>query len=300
MNLQDFSPAITVSKLETLFKKQFSENIKFSALSLKESKTALVKTQRLINEFKRSGVDAQKAETNPKYLKLKMIEEAVQLRISNIRSNLKDYKSGSQTMTPKYVKALSAVASGTRLKESTIQSLGVTEGLAKVLESRTSSIALIRKIVESKQSKQALNEGEIDSAQTTLAAQDIADQIQTMIEKFADIRYKELPALQDSIRNSQGVEEASAFNDTVLTSLEQLTGSLETAKVEINNAVATLTGSELAPMDGDLDLDDMEGGMGDEMGMDDMGMDDDLGGEFDMDFEEEPQEEFTDLGRARR
>jgi len=299
MNLQDFSPAITVSKLETLFKKQFSESIKFSALSLKESKTALVKTQRLINEFKRSGVNAQHAETNPKYLKLKMIEEAIVLQISHIRESLKDYKSGSKTMTPKYVKALTAVASGTKLNEATIKSLKVTAGLSKVLESRTSSIALIRKIVESKKSVQ-LNEGEIDSAQTTLAAQDIADQIQTMIEKFADIRYKELPALNDSIRNSQGVEEATAFNDTVLASLEELTGSLETAKVEINNAVATLTGAEIAPMGGDLDFDNMDGEIeGDfELGGDDA----ELGGEFDMDFETDdaPEEEFTDLGRDRR
>ena len=121
-----------------------------------------------------------------------------------------------------------------------------------------------------------------------------------MIEKFADIRYKELPALNDSIRNSQGVEEATAFNDTVLASLEELTGSLETAKVEINNAVATLTGAEIAPMGGDLDFDNMDGEIeGDfELGGDDA----ELGGEFDMDFETDdaPEEEFTDLGGDRR
>lgn len=306
MNLNDFSPKITVSQIETNYKNQFSKPLNVAGLSLTESNELLSKTQKMIREFKRTDVKARYAEKNPTYLRLKMVEEAVSLRIANLAESFtNNYNSGSRTMTPNYVKALRAVAAGQILSEAQIKSLKVSPGLRQVLESRKTSIAFMRKIVESKKAgKKALNEGEIDTAQTTLAAQDIADQIQSMIEKFADIRYKELPALNDSIRNSKGVDDANQFTDAVLGSLGTLTDSLETAKMEINNAVAGLTGAEVTPMDGDLDMDSLGG---DEIDMDadvdvdmDMGGDEGLGDEFDMDFEEEPDQDLLDMGRERR
>ncbi|NIT99970.1 MAG: hypothetical protein GWN01_03200, partial [Nitrosopumilaceae archaeon] len=85
-------------------------------------------------------------------------------------------------------------------------------------------------------------EGEIEQAQTTMAAQDIADRIQDMIGKFADIKYKELPALHDNIRDAQGVEAAQEFNETIVSSLDELTAALEEAKKNVDNAVYLLTG----------------------------------------------------------
>ena len=119
-----------------------------------------------------------------------------------------------------------------------------------------------------------------------------------MIEKFADIQYKELPALHDSIRNSQGVAEAEQFNATVLDSLQTLTQSLEVAKADVNNAVATLTGQEVASAVNDLDMDDLDGEMDVDMDME-VGDDGDLGAEFDMEFEPD-DEEVGELGRERR
>jgi len=126
-----------------------------------------------------------------------------------------------------------------------------------------------------------------------------------MIEKFADIKYKELPALHDSIRNAQGVDQAESFNTQLVGSLDSLTSSLEQAKADVNNAVAELTGQEVAAGAGDLDLDGFGGdemggeldlGMGDEMDMD-LDLDGD-GGEFDLDLEAD--DEAVDLGRERR
>jgi hypothetical protein len=147
-------------------------------------------------------------------------------------------------------------------------------------------------------------EGEIDAAQTVLAAQDIADQIQTMIEKIADVQYKELPALQDSIRNSQGVSEAQQFTETVTDSMQELTQSLETAKSDVNDAIAVLTGQEVADPMGDLDIDGMDDDMDDDDMDDDIGGDkgaeEELGDEFDMEFEPDNEEEIAKLGRKKR
>jgi len=302
MNLNDLTPNITVTQIETLYKNQFSKPLNVSSLTLKESKKMLTVTQRMLTEFKKTK-RSQYSEQNPTYLKLRMVEEATSRRIADLVESYTDKEnSGSRIMTNNYVKALRAVALGKKLKESHIKSLKVSRGLRRILESRKLAVGFMRKIVESKKSNNVpLMEGEIDSAQTVLAAQDIADQIQSMIEKFADIKYKELPALHDSIRNSQGVQEAEAFNTAVTESLDMLTQSLETAKGDVNNAVATLTGQEVASAVGDLDVDGLEG---DEMDMDmnpddEMGMDADLGDEFDMEFEKEDDMPGT-IGRARR
>jgi len=310
MNLADLSPNITVTQIEKLYKNQFSAPLKVSTLSLRESKKMLSRTQGLIREFKHTD-KAQYSEKNPTYLRLRMVEEASSKRIADLVESYTDKEnSGSRTMTPNYVKALRAVAGGATLSENLINSLKVSRGLRHILESRKLAVGFMRKIVEAKRSNNVpLMEGEIDSAQTVLAAQDIADQIQSMIEKFADIQYKELPALHDSIRNSQGVAEAEQFNASVLDSLSTLTQALETAKADVNNAVATLTGQEVASAVGDLDIDGLEGdGMDmdmnpdDELGMGgpelDVSMDDDLGDEFDMSFE--PEDESGVLGRERR
>ena len=301
MNLKDLTPNITVTQIEKLYKNQFSKTLNVNKLSLKESKHMLKTTQRMLVEFKTTQ-KSQYSESNPTYLRLRMVEEATSKRIADlVESYTNKENSGSRTMTNNYVKALRAVAAGKQISESQIKSLNVSRGLRHILESRKLAVGFIRKIVESKRSNNVpLMEGEIDSAQTVLAAQDIADQIQSMIEKFADIQYKELPALHDSIRNSQGVAEAEQFNSTVLDSLQTLTQSLETAKADVNNAVAALTGQEVASAVGDLDIDGLEG---DEMDMD-MNPDDEfgdegLGDEFDMEFEPE-DDMMGDVGRERR
>ena len=211
-------------------------------------------------------------------------------------------------MNNNYVTALKIAALGGKLSEAQIKSLKVSEGMRAVLESQESAQAFMRKIVESK--KAMLAESEIATAQTTLAAQDIADQIQSMIEKLADIKYKELPALQDSIRNAQGVEQADSFNTQLTSSLDSLNSALEQARGDVNNAVAELTGQEVAGGAGDLDVDafgagDDMGMGGDDMGMggDDLGMGDEMGDElggdeFDLDLETDDDE--VDLGRERR
>ena len=121
-------------------------------------------------------------------------------------------------------------------------------------------------------------------------------------EPKIDIKYKNLPALHDSIRDAQGVDAAQTFNSTVSASLDGLTTSLEQAKGDVNNAVATLTGQEVSTGANDLDLDAL-GGDEDELdlGMDDFDAEDDSGGdEGDFDLGLEPDEEEVDLGRGRR
>ena len=297
MNLNDLTPSVTASKVADQIKIQFGADYKIPGLNLTESIKLLNKTNNMVVEFKLNE-NLHSSENNASYMKLLMVNEAAFKRASEL-TETSQIKGSDMSKT--YVTALKIAALGGKLSEAQIKSLQVSPGMQAILENQRTAQKFMRKIIESKKSRKALNESEIADAQTTLAAQDIADQIQSMIEKFADIQYKELPALHDSIRNSQGVEAAEEFNSSLLGSLGELTSSLESTKGDVNNAIAVLTGQEVAMGDDDLDLDAMDAG--DDMDMDaeldlDMDMDGDAG-EFDLDLEVDGDED-VDLGRERR
>ena len=55
---------------------------------------------------------------------------------------------------------------------------------------------------------QRLQESEVQQAQVVLAAQDMVDSVQGMLEDVSEMQFKELPALVDSIRNQVGTAQA--------------------------------------------------------------------------------------------
>jgi len=298
MELRDLTSNTSVTQIEKLYKQQFSKSLSVSALSLNESKIVLRKTNELISKFNNSN-KAHNTENNPNYLKLKMVKEATTKQINNLRGYGLNEDTGSKRMTNNYVKALKAVAIGKKLNESQINSLNVSKNLRKVLENRKLAISFVRKIVETKRKNSVpIMEGEVSTASTVVAAQSVADDIQSMIEKIGNIIFKEMPALNDSIRNTHGTEEADAFNATVSESMTTLTANLEEAKNSVNTAVSVLTGESSGNDMGVDDELDMGGDM--DMDMDGMGDDVDLGDEFDMDFEDDDEEFALDAGRNKR
>tara|TARA_Y100000992_G_scaffold301640_1_gene273051 strand:- start:98 stop:1327 length:1230 start_codon:yes stop_codon:yes gene_type:complete len=91
-----------------------------------------------------------------------------------------------------------------------------------------------------------LNESEVQQAQVVLAAQDMVDRMQKMLEDVTSMQFKDLPALAGSIQTSIGTNEAQAFNDAAGQSLAVLVDAIQASKVEMETAQGTLTG--IAPV----------------------------------------------------
>jgi hypothetical protein len=153
-----------------------------------------------------------------------------------------------------------------------------------------------------------LKESEVQQAQVVLAAQDMVDKMQSMLEDTTEMQFKELPALVDSIRNQIGIEQATQFNSDVTAALQGLVQNLQGSKQQLETALGVVTGQP-APLDTSMAASGMPGAapvagaeMGAEMGADvgaDIGADlgADLGTEMDA---EEPAPAGAALGRARR
>jgi paraquat-inducible protein B len=146
-----------------------------------------------------------------------------------------------------------------------------------------------------------LQESEVQQAQVVLAAQDMVDQVQGMLEDITELQFKELPALVDSIRNQIGMDQANQFNTDATAALGGLVQNLQTAKASLESSLSVVTGQQTAsvlPTTGDAEIDvDPLGADGDTLGadLDDL---DTPAADLDIDIEEPVQ--GPELGRKRR
>lgn len=146
---------------------------------------------------------------------------------------------------------------------------------------------------------------EVEKSQVVLAAQDLVDSIQKMLEQVGQMQVKELPALVSSIESEIGVNESQQYDQEVSQQLDQLSAALKEAFTGLKGALGTVTGQGggMEFDDGTADMDQADAGLGD-MGDDMSGMEDDMS-DMDMDVpaESPPEESDTELGaigRAKR
>lgn len=136
-------------------------------------------------------------------------------------------------------------------------------------------------------------ESEVAHAQVVLAAQDMVDQVQGMLEDASELQFKELPAVVDSIRNQIGSDQSTAFNSEATAALSMLVQNLQSAKQQLDAALGMLTG-QAAPMAGALPQPGQEGS--DLAG----GIEPNLDLDTEIDIEPEISKPSAGLGRERR
>ena len=156
-------------------------------------------------------------------------------------------------------------------------------------------------------SEQGLYESEMGKSEAVLAAKDIVDSLQDMLEKVSKVQNEQIPALVDTIRDQIGSEQAEAFKAALTPILGNLYHSLQQGREQADTSVRTLAGEQTA----DMNIPSASTGL--DTGMDDMSGEADLDSEFDSDVEPgEPGDTDgfdatdaaaggeEDLGRARR
>jgi hypothetical protein len=149
---------------------------------------------------------------------------------------------------------------------------------------------------------------EVEKSQVVLAAQDMVDQVQKMVEEVSDMLVKELPALTSGVQSEIGVNESESFNQQVTETLTSLQAALTQSKGTLQSALNGITGQG-GDMMGGNSADDAFGDDGEASADLNMDMSGDLAGDGEDDFNvdddisvEEPEEEVpvAGAGRAKR
>jgi hypothetical protein len=124
----------------------------------------------------------------------------------------------------------------------------VAEKNPKYMELLMVREGLHRWMVENKQ--QLILESEMGQAQAILAAKDMVDSIQDMLEEVSKMQNEQMPALLDTIRDQIGMEQADAFKASVEPLLANMVQQLGSARSTADDAARALAGEQVAqPMD---------------------------------------------------
>lgn len=134
----------------------------------------------------------------------------------------------------------------------------VAEKNPKYMELLMVREGLHRWMVENKQ--QLVMESEMGKSQAILAAKDMVDSIQDMLEDVSKMQNEQMPALLDTIRDQIGMEQADSFKQSVGGLLAGMIDQLTQARETADQAARALAGEQM-PQTMSMGPDSMAGGM---------------------------------------
>jgi hypothetical protein len=276
--------------------------MKFDQITGKQAQQMLKRVRGVLGETRRQPSFHQ-SERNPAYLKLLMVEQALTARIKEAIAPPAPAAPGAPAApaAPNLSQATSTVKDP-KLKAALDKS---TKGqtLTPDEQKMVAGAAMMAAESRLRRAYRMLKESEVQQAQVVLAAQDMVDKMQSMLEDASEMQFKELPALVDSIKNQVGIDQAAQFNTDATAALTGLVQNLQGAKQQLDQALGVVTGATPPP---DAGMAAMGGAPapGAEMaaaGMDDMAAGADMaGGEIAPPPEEPAAVPPAALGRAKR
>jgi hypothetical protein len=245
MKLQDIAAAKPTQQISKVFESYFGSRFDVQNLSAKQAQTMLQKVRGVIAEHQNSTA-RHTSERNPGYLKLVMVEQALAARVAEMAP--------VQTAgTPEQQKAQQAMATATisatkdpKLKAA-LTKASKGQSLTPDEQKMVAGAALMKTESKLARAYKMLKESEVQQAQVVLAAQDMVDKMQAMLEDVSELQFKELPALVDSIKNQVGIDQATQFNTDATAALTGLMQNLQQAKQQMDAALGVVTGQGPAP-----------------------------------------------------
>jgi len=322
MKLHELDARRRKEQVARVFETHLGHRLNFQKLTGGQAKHMLKRVRSLVSEH-RASPSRHFSERNPDYLKLVMLEQALATHIQEmdgqaIGAVVQDPKSKAvmdkaqrgQKLSPDEQATMNKIALA---KEDTVnekyQGFEKTVKAIKKGGSARDPEAVAAAIGRKKYGKERfqkaaaagkklgesfrLTESEIQTAQVVLAAQDMVDRIQGMMEDISEMQFKDLPALVNSIKNDMGVDQATQFQTQASAALSNLLTAVQGGKTEMEAAQGVLTGQAPVVPGQDTGMAAAPAGGEEEV---DLSLDANLpGGE-----EEEEEEVSVGLGRERR
>ena len=293
MKLHELDVLKQQDKAAQVLEQRLGQTVSFSNLSLRESRHMLLRVRGLLNEH-RSSAKFHSSEQDPAYLKLVMMESGLKGRLKEVAPMVPGQApaagqpaAGQPAANP--ANAAMAMAAKKKQAQDAVKQIdaqirSLTQQKTQMQQQANNPMSETR----NRRTARRLSESEIQQAQVMLAAQDMVDQVQKMLEQISAMQFKDLPALTDSIKNDIGVDQATSYQSAAAAALTQLLAGVQQGKTALEGAQGTLTGQ--APV-----VPGEEPGT--EMGADlNADPDTDLDIDIDADIEPADDEEPTPLG----
>ena len=226
----------------------FSKSIDFENMASSAAKSMLTKVRSLISEHR-----THTSERDPGFIKLLVMERGLAARLSMREADVKlEPQTGAMKITAdgETIGTASNPQAAAQFKMAVDKGdIDLGEETAKPKKKRNAGKLLAKlrsdeNMTLRTKSGRYLTEDEVQQAQVVLAAQDMVDRIQDMLEDVTAMQFKDLPALSASISSTVGTNESQAFNNAASAALAALVDAVQAAKVGMETAQGTLTGQE--------------------------------------------------------
>jgi len=278
MKLHELAAPKATQQISKVFESYFGSKLSFDQLNSRQANYMLNRVRGILGEHRQSSA-RHNSEQNPDYLKLVMMEQALAAHMKEAADTVSGaVAAATATAAPKPGAVAAPVDPKLKMAQDKLkkgQSLSTEE--QGMVNSQAAAVAENRL----RNAYRMLKESEVQQAQVVLAAQDMVDKMQGMLEDISELQFKELPALVDSIKNQVGIDQATQFNTDVSTALTTLLQTLQGTKQQLDSALGVVTGqaSPVAAIPGMDAADDM-----------------DAASELDMDADMDVADELDDLG----
>lgn len=255
MKLQDLAAPQPAKQIAKVFESYFGSKIRFEQMDSRQTRTMLNKVRGILGEHRQTAA-RHTSERNPKYLQLVMMEQALAARVAEMV--------GTPAVPPAPGAPAAPQAPGAQQKPAVQGAIAKDPKLAAALKKSqagqqlnpeeqklVAGAAMMQAESRLRRAMKRLNESEVQQAQVVLAAQDMVDKMQSMLEDISELQFKELPALVDSIKNQVGIDQATQFNTDASAALSGLMQNLQGAKQQMDAALGVVTGqgpAAAAPM----------------------------------------------------
>jgi hypothetical protein len=301
MKLQELESKTKAQQSQRVFESYFGQKLAVDTMDSRQARVMLNRVRGLIREHRQTP-GFHTSEKNPAYLKLVMMEQALEARVKEsspgaapgmamAQNANKPQAPGEQAIDPQSTmagvrkmatatgqqnkaavlnKAIDTAVQGKPLNPMQRQELGKQLGAMQKAMANPQMAGRLQQMLktataESVKPRRLKEASELQQAQVVLAAQDMVDQIQGMIEDISAMQFKDLPALVNSIRNDIGMDQAQQFNNDVTAALQGLIQGLQGTKTQMESAQGILTGqapvvpgmdqTAAAPVAGEVDVD---------------------------------------------
>jgi hypothetical protein len=231
MKLHELGAQRPIEQAAMVLENQAGKRIDFAAIGPRRAQGMLSQVQQIIQEH-RSAPDFHASERNPAYLQLMIMEQALTARIS-------EQTVSSMGTTPASTSTTAAAQRDPKAK-SVMDKVSRGQTLTPDEQQTVNKIALAKE--GKKPNRMVREQSELQQAQVVLAAQDMIDRLQGMLEDISEMQFKDLPALSDSIKSDMGVEQATQFQTAASTAFTTLLQAVQAGKTELESAQGILTG----------------------------------------------------------
>jgi hypothetical protein len=254
MFVKDFGQNLNSIDLNTQLQQVYNWSLNLNEMSNDHATHILDSMKNKINNIK-SSHKRHVAEKNPQYMEALLVsnilETLIDERFHEDMMNRKKMKTERElsaseaSRREKYVKGMKKVkgdfekrypGSGKAVMYATATKMAKKESVEEAMDILKSILNGVTQI----------NESEYEQAKTVMAARDMVDSVQDMVEKLSAMVNEDLPALIDVMRSEVGQAQADMFANAVSSSVGPLIDQVKAARTSLDNAARTVAGEPIA------------------------------------------------------